>query len=304
MVEDDHTNEFASTDSSVEPAAGAVGDTSIGMRLAAIREYKNLTLDDVAAHTQISKEKLANIETMNFDKPSVFLRGAVKSYAAMLGLPADQYAKEYIEAIEGLTASAVETKTVISEAPVLPTAQINRFAPQKQKRSIQVTAPMMGGAIAAVCAVGVIIWGLTGTTPPEPTVSKSVLAITVPQNGGDQSLLAEASASFDNSYEALDLSVTALRTAWIEVRGADGTIFRSRRMGAGESYHPRLGSGWTITARDGSAFEWRVGDVSVGKLSEERTEVFAASVDQAARQAAEILAPPVMAGSNETQSSR
>jgi len=155
--------------------------------------------------------------------------------------------------------------------------------------------PMLGGAIAAVCGVGIIIWGLTGTTPPEPSVSKSVLAITSPQNGGDQSLLAEVGAAEAATADNIELTITALRTDWIEVRGA---------VSAGEQYHPRLGSGWTVTARDGSSFEWRVGDVSIGKLSDEKAEVFAVSVDQAARQAAEILAPPVVAGTNETQSVR
>ena len=116
--------------------------------------------------------------------------------------------------------------------------------------------------------------------------------------------MAEVGAAEAATAENIDLTITALRAAWIEVRGADGTIFRSRHMAPGESYYPRLGSGWTVTAGDGSAFEWRVGDVSIGKLSEDPGEVFAVSVDQAARQAAEILAPPMVAGTNETQSVR
>jgi len=64
---------------------------TVGMSLQAMREYKKFNLEDIAAETQISKEKLDNIEKMNFDQPSVYLRGAVKTYAAMLGLPADAY---------------------------------------------------------------------------------------------------------------------------------------------------------------------------------------------------------------------
>ncbi len=276
---------------------------TVGMSLQAMREYKKLSLEDVAAQTQISKEKIDNIEKMNFDKPSVFLRGAVKNYAQMLGLPADAYAKEYIEAIEGKLLGD-QPKTVIEDAPTINVAQINRFAKPKQKTAITVSAPMFGGAIAAVMAVGVIVWGLTGTEPPAPAVSKSVLAITTPQSGGDQSLMSEIGASEAATAETVDLSITALRAAWIEVRGADGTIFRSRKMAAGETYFPRLGSGWTVTARDGSAFEWRVEEVAIGKLSEEPVEVFAVSVDQAARQAADILAPPAVAGINEPETVR
>ena len=310
MIDDEHT--LGANEAGADSAASgqvvpetdeASTKVTIGMSLQAMREYKKLSLEDVAAETQISKEKLDNIEKMNFDKPSVFLRGAVKNYAQMLGLPADSYAKEYIEAIEGKLLSGAP-KTVIEDAPATVAAPIHRYAKPKKKAHISVGVPMMGGAIAAACAVGVIVWGLTGTEPPAPAVSKSVLAITSPQSGGDQSLMAEVGASEAATAENIDLSITALRPAWIEVRGADGTIFRSRRMAAGETYFPRLGSGWTVTARDGSAFEWRVENIAIGKLSDEPIEVFAVSVDQAARQAADILAPPAVAGTNEPQSVR
>ena len=309
MIDDEHTLEETAT----YPESAASGQdasssdqpaqVTVGMSLQAMREYQKLSLEDVASETQISKEKLDNIEKMNFDKPSVFLRGAVKTYAQMLGLPADAYAKEYIEAIE--TKLLGDTpKAIIEDAPAARVAPVRRYAAPQRKTGFAVSVPMIGGAIAAAFAVGVIVWGLTGSEPPEPAVSKSVLAITSPQSGGDQSLMAEVGASEAATAETIDLSITALRTAWIEVRGADGTIFRSRRMAPGETYYPRLGSGWTVTARDGSAFEWRVENVSIGKLSEEPMEVFAVSVDQAARQAAKILAPPAVAGTNEPQSVR
>ena len=310
MIDDEHTLEAskAGTGSAasgqLEPANDETSaKVTIGMSLQAMREYKKLSLEDVAAETQISKEKLDNIEQMNFDKPSVFLRGAVKTYAQTLGLPADSYAKEYIEAIEGKLLGDAP-KTVIEDAPAIKAAPIHRYAKPQKKTGVTIGVPVLGGAVAAAMAVGVIVWGLTGSEPPAPAVSKSVLAITTPQSGGDQSLMTEVGASEAATAENIELSITALRTAWIEVRGADGTIFRSRKMAPGETYYPRLGSGWTVTARDGSAFEWRVENVSVGKLSEEPVEVFAVSVDQAARQAAEILAPPAVAGTNEPQSVR
>ena len=240
---------------------------------------------------------------MNFDQPSVFLRGAVKTYAELLGLPADNYAKEYIDAIEGKTRVKPITR-IIEDQPAPSAIPLHRYGKPRQKQQIRVTTSMIGGGLAAAFATGIIVWGLTGTTPPAPTVSKSVLAITSPQNGGDQSLLAEVGIAEAATAQNIELSIVALRSEWIEVRGADGTIFRSRRMAAGEAYFPRLGHGWTVTTRDGSAFEWRVEELAIGKLSEEPAEVFAVSVDQAAVQAAEILTPPAVAGTNETQSVR
>ena len=131
---------------------------TVGMSLQAMREYKKLSLEDIAAETQISKEKLENIEAMNFDQPSVFLRGAVKTYANLLGLPADAYAKEYIEAIESKT-NAIPKKAIIDDAPIAAPIPLNRYADRKQPRTVQVSLPMFGGAIAAVCAVGPLYGG-------------------------------------------------------------------------------------------------------------------------------------------------
>ena len=90
---------------------------------------------------------------------------------------------------------------------------------------------------------------------------------------------------------SLPLVLTAVSQGWIEVRGADGTIFRSRVMAAGETYHPRLGAGWTISAKNGGAFEWRVGDAVVRMLGTEGVPVYALSVDAIANEAARTLTP-------------
>ncbi|MDP1554475.1 MAG: DUF4115 domain-containing protein, partial [Hyphomonas sp.] len=91
----------------------------------------------------------------------------------------------------------------------------------------------------------------------------------------------------------LPLEIVAVRQAWLEVRGADGTIFLSRTMAAGETYFPRLNAGWTVSARNGGAFEWRVGDLSVGPLGPEGAQVFSINVDDQLARAAEISAPVV-----------
>jgi hypothetical protein len=64
-------------------------------------------------------------------------------------------------------------------------------------------------------------------------------------------------------------------------------------MAEGEGYFPRLKAGWTVSARNGGAFEWRVGEVSVGPLGPEGAQVFSVSVDEQLVRAAEATAPVV-----------
>lgn len=86
-------------------------------------------------------------------------------------------------------------------------------------------------------------------------------------------ILAPASAS--------DLTLRAVSRAWIEVRGSDGTVYLSRELAPGDVYVPRVGAGWTITARDGGAFEWYLSGQSLGTLAETGLPVYSAAVDEA-----------------------
>jgi hypothetical protein len=78
------------------------------------------------------------------------------------------------------------------------------------------------------------------------------------------------------------LRIVALRSSLLEVRSAAGDKYVHREFAPGEVYTPRVGAGWTVSAQDGSAFEWRLGDKSLGLLGETPTPVNAQSVDIAA----------------------
>jgi len=124
---------------------------------------------------------------------------------------------------------------------------------------------------------------------PEEVVSPTVVAV----SGARDSLFADAAATTNAVPADLPLEIVAVRQGWLEIRGADGTIFLSRTMAEGESYFPRLKAGWTVSARNGGAFEWRVGDISVGPLGPDGAQVFSVSVDDQLVQAAEAAAPTV-----------
>mgnify|MGYP000144221309 CR=1 FL=1 len=112
-------------------------------------------------------------------------------------------------------------------------------------------------------------------------------------------------SAYANMAEGSDLAaetgeefgIVANKRAWIEVRGSDGTVFRNREMSPGEVYFPRTGAGWTITVRDGGAFEWQLGDLTAAAVGEPGQALYSISVDGAlgaavdARSAAMAEAP-------------
>ena len=154
-------------------------------------------------------------------------------------------------------------------------------------------AAVAGAVVAVGLSVMVLAPAKTVDVRTTPSVAERVVAV----NTANESLFA-AKPLERTSTEKLDLSIVALKSAWIEVRGEDGTIFRSRMMAKGESYYPRLDAGWTVTVQDGSAFEWRIEDEAVGRLSEEAQPIYSASIDEAAAQAAERRSPALAATSS------
>ncbi len=127
---------------------------------------------------------------------------------------------------------------------------------------------------------------------PAPEVAESTPIVAV--NGARDSLFSDTDSQRPVP-DTLPLELVAVRQGWLEVRGADGTIFRSRVMAEGETYFPRLNAGWTVSARDGGAFEWRVGDIVVSPLGPDGAEVFSVSVDEQLTRAAEVSAPAMAA---------
>jgi hypothetical protein len=81
---------------------------------------------------------------------------------------------------------------------------------------------------------------------------------------------------------APQLYVVALKREVLEVRSPDGAKFVHRYFEPGETYAPRVASGWTVSTPDGAAFEWRLADRPLGLLAESGP-VDALSVDAVAR---------------------
>ena len=95
-----------------------------------------------------------------------------------------------------------------------------------------------------------------------------------------------------------EISIRAVRPAWIEVRGSDGTVFRNKQMVAGEVYFPRMQAGWTITTHDAGAFEWQLDGRSFGVLGADGMTKYGISIDDAAARGRAELSSNVSVAEN------
>lgn len=228
---------------------------TMGERLREAREEKALELRDVARQTRQSQDTLAALEEMETEHiPNSILRLQARHYARFLGLPEDEVVSAYAEE---------RGSTNVSAMPV-------------EVQGKQVPTKMILGAAAAVFAVGVIGTGISLLLQPADRQASDQLAISTRLAPNMVRELDFAALRADAGQE---FSLRAKESAWIEVRGSDGTVFRSRNMNAGETYFPRTGAGWTITVRDAGAFEWRLGDDVYATVGEAEQALYSLSVD-------------------------
>ncbi|MDG1826098.1 MAG: helix-turn-helix domain-containing protein [Henriciella sp.] len=237
-----------------------------GARLREAREARELELRDVATFTRQSQDTLAALEAMSTDAISpTILRMQARTYARFLELPEDEIVEGFAGARSQLNASAMPEEVL----------KANSFTRKKL---------LVGSAIAAVVIAAAMI--ATWAMRPNVATDSGDLAISArlaPQANRQQMV---RTVGTDRKVE---LAIVANRAGWIEVRGSDGTIFRSRTMSAGEVYYPRMQSGWTVTVRDAGAFEWQLDQQPVGALGADGTAVYSVSVDEATTRGIEEL---------------
>ncbi len=246
-------------------------DERVGPYLAQVREDKDLTIAELAEELRITPRYLNAIESMQIGPiPKGYLTVYLRAYAGRLGLDAGDVVERY-------TRQCGAVSEVAKPAPVV--------APPSKSSSV--FWPAMAGLVFVIglVAVGGYAYGVMREPAAAPIITAAE-----PVNGARESLFAEAPTPAETP-QTLPLTLHAVSQSWIEVRGSDGTVFRERVMVAGETYFPRVGAGWTISAADGGAFEWRVGDVVIGPLGPAGAPVYTLSVDATASEAAEMASP-------------
>lgn len=259
----------------------------MGQVLRRVREALGLEIEDISRETRLRKDYLMWIERMEVHElpGGGYLNAILNTYARCLGLPEREVITDYTHEC-GAAEEVRDTN---------PVPKIGEIGPERSKWPLTVAA----AAVLVVLGAGAVTISQFMSPDPEIEAAETVIAV----NGARESLFSEAATSNRPVPHNLPLEIHAVRQGWLEVRGRDGTIFRNRVMAAGESYFPRLEAGWTVSAKDGGAFEWRVGDVIVAPLGPDGAPVFSVSVDEQLAAAADAAAP-AMASNGGSKASR
>lgn len=256
------------SDSIIESSAFAtLTQTAAGDRLKAARKARGLTINQVAAETRLTRDMLAALEAMQTEHVSpTILRMQATAYANYLGLPAGDIANAY---------APQKAKTDVEDLPV------SRTEPS-EPAARRFMAP------AAAAAAALVIAGVFGLMSLNSgPISDADLPVYRQVTTADTSSIDRILAGPKAREE---LAIRAVSSAWIEVRGSDGTIFRNRMMDPGEVYYPRLSANWSVTVKDAGAFEWWLDDQRAGPLGEPGQAIYSASIDEALVSSREAVA--------------
>lgn len=249
----------------IAPAAPAIAEAPhqrIGAIMRAARENSGYSLDQVSKETRVHLSHLRAIEDMtpNLLGAPVYAKGYIKAYARFLGMDEQTTLERYL-----------------SECAILKDPEKQEIAPpaSSKSRKLPVAVPMLGILIVALVGAAAAFFLLNGDKQTAAT-------------SGDPAATAAATidaTAADATASSQRLRIVALRPGMVEVRSAKGDKYVHREFVAGESYPVRVGAQWTVSVSDGAAFEWRLGDQSLGLLKPEGGQVYSQSVDQAAQRA-------------------
>jgi cytoskeleton protein RodZ len=233
-------------------------DERIGCALRRRREDLGISLTELSEETKIRRSYIDAIEQMDLKAlpGTTYVTGYLKTISAELSLDAP-------EVLERFRLDCA----MLRDGPV-------RMQRAPKRHGVPMASIMFGLIVGAVCALLVWRWVDTGLTqgqiPATQLADEAIVAA-----GGSAPILADVEPLAVSPRTVL---LRARSETWLEVRGADGTVFISRTLEPGETYAPRLDAGWSIFARDADQFEWVVGDKVIGHLGLPGEPIFGARV--------------------------
>jgi cytoskeletal protein RodZ len=129
--------------------------TTFGAHLKREREARNISLDDVAKSTKISKRHLRELEEERFkDLPGgIFNKGFVRAYAKHLGLNEDEMIAEYVAAEAKTNVQPTMTPPIAMETQKL---MASMAIAKEREESVRVSDPAARVLTAAV-AIAVVL---------------------------------------------------------------------------------------------------------------------------------------------------
>lgn len=244
-----------------------------GTKLQAAREAMGLSLEQVAAKTRIRPEYIAALETMNVNliPGKAYAKAYLRSYVKFLGLTEDEIVIQY----ENESARLREDSSEQIRNPE------SKPAPER---------PWLAALFLGVVCAAFVGWRAFHDSEPAPA-PKVVAERNVEPAPAPSPAPPPATEEDVWGIQSVVVEIRARTAAWLEVRGADGTIFFSRNMASGEVYKPDVGANWTLHAKDGGAFEVLRNGVLVGPLGEANSPVLGRQVDKIAGASPAVAAP-------------
>jgi len=231
----------------VAPDMGA----SIGVRLKQAREQAGLSQEDVAASLKIPVKGIRQLESGDPSQlgAPVFVRGQLRSYARLLGVPFDEEL--------GQGARPIAPSELVSHTH---TPRFRRVFEQATRRAIY---------IVLTAAIAVPIWMASRELKKDDAKVESLDVATVPatpannaQPGAPEAvhrtpLVASMATLPAPAQPAPALSLNFTGNSWVEVRGSDGRVLESGELGTGQQRSYAAGEVSRVVLGNSSAVEVR-----------------------------------------------
>jgi len=277
-VVSDSDAEFTAPDPALSPAAIEHPHQRIGAIFRATRENLGLSLEQVSKETRVHLSHLRAIEDMtpNLLGAPVYAKGYIRTYARHLGLDETSTLDRYLR-----------------ECAILKDPEKQSIAPPVTGRKLPAAVPVLGFLVVALVGAAGAFFFMNGSDKPTGPVTAAAAPNAVAPSATDPQSGIVAMPAAEAIPAAQEFSIVAVKRAMIEIRSAAGDKYVRRIFEPGESKVVRVGYGWTVSSEDGSAFEWRLGDKSLGLLQAEGGPVYSQSVDIAAKRPP-VETPPVI----------
>lgn len=234
-------------------AQAATGEASFGKALKAAREARGLSESDVCAQLRLQLRQVRAIEAEDLASlpEGPFVRGFVRNYARLLGLPAEPLLAQLAARMKPTEPLRMDDGGTASTGPV-------QTAAREQLSRVTV----LGGAVAALLLFAALGWwsmrpdrrdvridappAAPATQPPVAPASPPAPALATPsqqpaaaaeppsaaiREGAPAEATAGAAAVSASSNE---LRFSFRDRSWVEVRQADGGVLISRTFESGE----------------------------------------------------------------------